>query len=90
MIQLFHVLVHEYLHDTNHSKNHVHSFEFYEAFHNVMLRSDYMTSIQADIKKSAIAYGEKLVRNGFSLSRSYCSGLIKCAFFIKIRIILNT
>lgn len=45
LIKVFYIFIHEYLHNDNSNKDHVHSFEFYESFHNILMDSKYSFNI---------------------------------------------
>lgn len=53
-LRLAHLLVHEYLHDTEDSGSHAHDLEFMETFHDIVLD-------QGDVLFAAASYGFKLM-----------------------------
>lgn len=53
-MRLAHLLVHEYLHDTEDSGSHAHDLEFMETFHDIVLD-------QGDALFAAASYGFKLM-----------------------------
>lgn len=70
MNQIILTMLHEYLHDIQTSDSHVHSFDFYENFHDMCFRQD--SSDLMNINKECVRrLGELYVKAGLSIPKGY-------------------
>ena len=70
MQQVVLTMIHEYLHEEQTSDAHVHSFDFYENFHDICFKQDNHNIVNIT-KECVKRLGELYVKNGFSIPKYY-------------------
>lgn len=69
MLRVLNVMVHEYLHNKPSTDDHIHSFEFYEKFHDIL--TDYARELTQFQKEAGLRLTHLYRKNDLSIPRSF-------------------